>query len=110
MMFQDTRVCYVRADSGDDLILRVLPGFPRVTGSSQDDLMLLNFGNAHTDWEDYQANLTNLAHYVRQDPCQYCCPQLSFNWGNKKSNIYSAVGDTPNLVRSVAALWLMTGK
>ncbi|KAK9841328.1 hypothetical protein WJX74_003987 [Apatococcus lobatus] len=62
---QATRICYVQAESGDDLMLRVLPGFPRVTGSSLNDLMLLNFGHAHLGWEDYQANLTNFAHYVR---------------------------------------------
>ncbi|KAK9868045.1 hypothetical protein WJX84_001376 [Apatococcus fuscideae] len=62
---QNTRVCYVRADSGDDLMLRVLPGFPRATSSKLDDLMLLNFGHAHSDWEAYQGNLTNFAHYIR---------------------------------------------
>ena len=62
---QATRICYVQAESGDDLLLRVLPGFPRATASSLNDLMLLNFGNAHLGWEDYQANLTNFAHYIR---------------------------------------------
>lgn len=45
-MPRNTRVCYIRADTGDVQVDTLLPGFPEY-GDPSRDLLLVNFGLHH---------------------------------------------------------------
>ncbi|KAL4856502.1 Presequence protease 1 [Chlorella vulgaris] len=63
-LLQGTRVCYIRADKGTDLLTRVLPLLASLPGLAvpSRDLLVVNFG-LHHDRSDYRQQLAAFAAY-----------------------------------------------
>lgn len=70
----DTRICAVRSDNGDDLTQHVLPALQKIHGDSlASDILVLNFGlhfDVRKDREVYIAHIDRVAAYVNQHKAQ----------------------------------------